>query len=407
MQHKKTKAKEEAPDRITVLMAAVLNKLRDVVVAILNVKASVHAVDSLQNTALHYACRDPSSTMSEIVTILLESGANVEARNARLRTPLHLICNADSGETDVSTETLEYLLLRNADPYVKDCRGRLPLHYAFVKIGSHKNIKPIDPVAVVTVLLRHMQTKPDILNAADNWRQSPLHCAARRGANICCISLLRHAEVILNPKDLDGNTPLGLAVYYNHKSCALTLLQANADVLAPILMYDDKYLNLDDYNAKTCWKWSPVRPEFVPAKATSIPSSAVKNEWQGVVYVIIDMLGKQKDSSLKTLVEAGLEHRKYNFVLTLLRSAKNDTRFVLKSSNWSSLLNEKNLIHLLADTANNSVEPQLQLKVIELLIKLGIDLDDHKPVEGPFHPAFYAAKHRNFTLLKFIEENSK
>lgn len=51
------------------------------------------------------------------------------------RTPLHLAVNANSGSTDDMIEIEDLLIEKGADQLARDSLGRLPLHYAFVKIG--------------------------------------------------------------------------------------------------------------------------------------------------------------------------------------------------------------------------------------------------------------------------------
>ena len=44
--------------------------------------------------------------------------------------------NASSAGSDASYELENYLISNGADYNLKDVRGRLPLHYAFIKVGS-------------------------------------------------------------------------------------------------------------------------------------------------------------------------------------------------------------------------------------------------------------------------------
>ena len=70
------------------------------------------------------------------VKALLKSGINVNSVDKEGRTALHYAINADSGGSDSSTEIVETLIDRRANVFARDLPGRLPLHYAFIKLGQ-------------------------------------------------------------------------------------------------------------------------------------------------------------------------------------------------------------------------------------------------------------------------------
>jgi ankyrin repeat protein len=136
------------------------------------------------------------------------------------RTPLHLAVNCRRGGTDDTHEVEERLLSAGAQTDVKDDRGRIALHYAFVKRGAHTDHSHMDPIDLVELLepIEDMPAEvPDTTPAVliDNFGSTPLHYAAQRGATISCMHLLRSMD--MNPTDDNGNTPLGLAVLYGHE----------------------------------------------------------------------------------------------------------------------------------------------------------------------------------------------
>lgn len=67
------------------------------------------------------------------------------------------------------------------------------------------------------------------------------------------------------------------------------------------------------------WTWIPNRRGLVKTiSVTSISSLVVRNGWEGIIYVVLDAIGKTV-KSLGELVKAALEHNKYNLVQSLLR----------------------------------------------------------------------------------------
>ena len=65
---------------------------------------------------------------------LLDMGCGINDRNLQLRTPFHFAVDSNVAGIDASTEFEEILMDNGADLFAKDIDGRLPLHYAFVKI---------------------------------------------------------------------------------------------------------------------------------------------------------------------------------------------------------------------------------------------------------------------------------
>jgi ankyrin repeat protein len=59
-----------------------------------------------------------------LVEFFLNKGANVEARDKLLRTPLHYAC--EFGHALVAKKLMDH----NSDPFEKDNCGRTALHYA-------------------------------------------------------------------------------------------------------------------------------------------------------------------------------------------------------------------------------------------------------------------------------------
>ena len=87
------------------------------------------------------------------VKLLIDAGADVNAQGVkRWRTPLHMAMHYTRGHTDESTDILELLIASGANLFAVDVRGRLPLHYAFVKINGGNESKQFDPIEICTLL---------------------------------------------------------------------------------------------------------------------------------------------------------------------------------------------------------------------------------------------------------------
>ncbi|CAH2243588.1 jg21306, partial [Pararge aegeria aegeria] len=72
-------------------------------------------------TALHEAC---SYGWLEVVTVLVEGGANVNAKGLDDDTPLH------DATTSGNLNMVKFLIEHGADPFAKNTKGRTPSDYA-------------------------------------------------------------------------------------------------------------------------------------------------------------------------------------------------------------------------------------------------------------------------------------
>ena len=113
---------------------------------------------------------------------------------------------------------------------VQDCRGRVPLHYAFVKIKDHNNSLAIDPIETVSSLCACKNLQIEI---ADKWGKTPLHYAAQRSATISSLYIMARGAQ-LETKDIYGNTALGVALSHAHFNYGIILIQKLADVKVPV-----------------------------------------------------------------------------------------------------------------------------------------------------------------------------
>lgn len=127
--------------------------------------------------------------------LLAERQADIDARDARDRTPLHLACEQDS------PELIEALLASKANPEARDAQGRTPLHLV--------NGYQFEHAQMVKLLLAQVVD----IEARDLDGQTPLHKSVRRGQKKVAKLLLAHGAN-LEAADSMGNTPLHLCNYH-------------------------------------------------------------------------------------------------------------------------------------------------------------------------------------------------
>jgi nucleotide-binding universal stress UspA family protein len=175
--------------------------------------AEVDTKDPSGETYLHYAA---TAGRTEAVKLLLEAGANVNAKNDFGQTALHRpldIRNSDY-KYRLSKDTVELLLNKEADVNLKDKDGRTPLHLAAESAGAD----------IVKLLL----DKSARVNEKDDESGfTALHHAARFG-NKDAAELLIARGADINAKDKRGHTPLYVAVNHDYKVAEL-LINKGAD----------------------------------------------------------------------------------------------------------------------------------------------------------------------------------
>ncbi len=223
----------------TALHLAAAAGSNEVVRLLLDHGAAINLANDRGATALHRAVEHPAT-----VAILLERGADPDARDLQGRTPMHwlapggapesgrLLADAGAGVAatdhdgqtplhlaalDANVPLMEFLLARGAPREAQARFQTTPLHFA-VRSGQ--------PGAVACLLLA--EADPD---AADEFGLRPLHDAARTG-RVEIAELLLDAGALPSAPDCDGTTPLHVAARHGREVVAHALLDAGADVNA-------------------------------------------------------------------------------------------------------------------------------------------------------------------------------
>ncbi len=94
---------------------------------------------------------------------------------------MHLAMNKSLASIDASFEFQQLLIDQGIDYNMVDKIGRIPLHYAFIKIGEKPNQNQLarDPIEIISNML---SLKDININVQDKWGKSPLHYAFQIGS---------------------------------------------------------------------------------------------------------------------------------------------------------------------------------------------------------------------------------
>jgi len=196
-------------------------------------KYHVHDRDSLGRTALHAAAEQGNPDLAEF---LIGIGADANALDNAGRTPLG-ICTVN----------------RDAATARVIARGGANIHYPMPE-GSTPALDAIRDAAVPGggAFLEAILT-PKTVVSVDRAGRSLLHLAAAEG-NYACLRPVLAFETELDRKDLEGNTPLDLALARgdsrNHAAAAERLILAGAHSELPLYGYFAPAVRSSNYNLR-------------------------------------------------------------------------------------------------------------------------------------------------------------
>uniref|UniRef100_A0A3Q2W849 Poly [ADP-ribose] polymerase n=1 Tax=Haplochromis burtoni TaxID=8153 RepID=A0A3Q2W849_HAPBU len=209
---------------------------KDVVDHLLQTGANVHARDDGGLIPLHNAC---SFGHSEVVSLLLCQGADPNARDNWNYTPLHEA--AIKGKIDVCIVLLQH----GADPNIRNTDGKSALDLAepsakAVLTGQFP-VCPLHAASGNEEKLMALLTPLNVnCHASDGRKSTPLHLAA--GYNrVRIVQLLLQHGADVHAKDKGGLVPLHNACSYGHYEVTELLLKHGACV-----------------NAMDLWQFTPL-----------------------------------------------------------------------------------------------------------------------------------------------------
>ncbi|KAL8714709.1 MAG: hypothetical protein Q9225_006517, partial [Loekoesia sp. 1 TL-2023] len=131
------------------------------------------------------------------VRLLLDRGANIEARSPSDATPLMYACE------NLHFSTVDLLAMRSANIHAADIYGWKPLHHSLVNTASRST----EAKQIAQLLLSH---EADV-NAKCNFNKTPLHYAVEKSSAEMIVFLLENGAD-MEARDIAERTPLHTAI---------------------------------------------------------------------------------------------------------------------------------------------------------------------------------------------------
>jgi ankyrin repeat protein len=210
---------------------------------LLDAGADVDARDSRGDTALTYACQNPLGPNPLVVKMLIQAGAEVNARGSKGRTPVMFAALCDN-----TTQVVELLLASSADVSARDSMGWTALMHAtrrsrenlaavrtLVQAGAEVNASHKQGGTALSIAAYNGHTKVvqflieegANVNAADTGNWTPLICSSLNG-HLRIVELLLKSGASVNSADRLGRTALTMARMNQHHEIEKRLVQAGA-----------------------------------------------------------------------------------------------------------------------------------------------------------------------------------
>ena len=379
----------------TALHICVKKSLFSLAKALIERGAPINALDKQKESCLHLAIRVGDVEMVKV--LLQHPHIDLNVQNRLGRTALHLAVD-QSVHHDHSLDVLCLLLDAGAVPDVRDHYGRLPLHYAFIPIhrcdehdfmfpydvvdGNHGADKGFhDPIICVSLLC---SVSKDV-SSVDRYGRTPLHFACRVGALASAQAVIGHTQTdvdgdgdgskqnskLFNAVDMDGNSPLAVAMLSRKLSLSSYLLQQH-DVTVNTLVHhvhrtsrpsadsalsgdgndncrDPDSMQLDDHSMdisvnKEMAK-SAMNTDTPTHTRSSLVDEALAASWTGLAVVIVG-----KGYPLLNAIADALKAAEFELIRMFLRLVSLQLDKTLNASG-------ENLLHRLAQCEGISPSP--------------------------------------------------
>ncbi|ETM31240.1 hypothetical protein L914_21163, partial [Phytophthora nicotianae] len=353
-------------------------------------KLAVTQPDCMGRTPLHYAVNSAAVNAEasfNIEQLLLDHGAKANTADTLGSSPLHLALLKVSLDTFKNTSNL----LDNAEDAASNSENKKRQSLQPRRIPSEES----DPVETVSNLVADPGV--DIL-AVDSMGHTPLHLAAATGAFVCVSTLLSALgdldtqKKAMDMQDMNGFTPLGLAVRHKRLTVIMTLLRSGSEV--------NGKLRVEFASTASRDATSKENGEMEQARTLKFRTyfyHAVMHGLTGVCHMLLSAKFPRRQA-IEDAIRCG-QLQLANNLLGVLHAGGDGGLETLKQPNEKG----ETLLHSFAKSAQIGFNPLAQ-KFAWVLIDAGVSVDA-KDRKGNI-ALHYAAKRGNTQLMDFLHHQS-
>lgn len=204
--------------------------------------ANVNAKDAKGNSAMHLVM--PQGVRLAGLELLLASKADPNIKDDHGDSPLHVAVG-----TNLGIDVVRMLIANSANPNIRNSEGMTPLHtavdrsridsiYVLISNGADvfaadlKGRTPFDLALQKGDALLQAVITAATVGATDKEGNTQLHTAIIRKAEVRTIALLLDRKAGVNVRNMNGDTPLHLAVQADLREIGELLIARGADIFA-------------------------------------------------------------------------------------------------------------------------------------------------------------------------------
>ena len=296
------------------------------------------------------------------------------------RTPLHIaVAYRVSEGPQLELKPCEkQLIAAGANLNAKDDHGRTPMFYAFIPLEADmqcsfpSDLGPCDPFELVTLLASYRVE----LDVTDVHQRNLMHIAAAVGASTCVLWLAEIQPELMHSKDVDLNTPLGVALLAKHWDTSLLLVNKGSPLDAEVTHVERKWKDkmlVESSRSRHSTLWHAIRGN--PALSTYMLSLAG--------YLPMEVV-------LSTLFSTG----RFQQALSQIQQCQNKEQICFVSNDGMTAL------HLLAQAPSFADAHGFDIALADFLIECGVPVDSI--CKRGFTVIHYCAYHGHLELARHL-----